>query len=137
MAVGNIEKRGTNSYRLTVSGGSDVNGKRIKYQKTIKAKSEREAGKALAMFVADIEAGKVQKEPSPQKMTFSEFTTLYLENYAMPNLSGTTVSEYRRMLAVHLLPRFGDRPLNSIRPLDALALYGDMERDGARVDGKP
>ena len=58
MAVGNIEKRGTNSYRLTVSGGSDVNGKRIKYQKTIKAKSEREAGKALAMFVADIEAGK-------------------------------------------------------------------------------
>lgn len=137
MAVGNIEKRGVNSYRLTVSGGSDANGKRIKYQKTIKAKSDREAGKALALFIADIEAGKIQKESQPHEMTFAEFTTLYLQNYAKTNLSGTTVSEYKRILDVHLLPRFGARPLNSIKPLDALTLYGELEKDGARIDGKP
>ena len=136
MSVGNIEKRGVNSYRLTVSGGSDRNGKRIKYQKTIKAKSEREAGKALALFIADIEAGKIQKEPPPHEMTFSEFTDLYLNNYAMTNLSGTTVSEYKRILNVHLLPRFGARPLSSIRPLDALSLYAELGQDGIRHDGK-
>lgn len=100
MPIGNIEKRGVNSFRLTVSGGSDANGKRIKYQKTIKAKSEREAEKALALFVADIESGKVGKEsvPAPHETTFSEFTALYLDNYATTNLSGTTVSEYKGSL---------------------------------------
>ena len=136
MGIGNIEKRGVDSYRLTVSGGFDDTGKRIKYQKTIKAKSAREASKQLAFFVADIEAGKIQKE-TKHEMTFAEFSELYLHNYAETNLSGTTLSEYRRILAVHLLPRFGERPIKSIRPLDALELYGDMQKDGARIDGKP
>ena len=41
--VGNIEKRGENSYRLRVSGGYTGEGKRITYKKTIQAKSKKEA----------------------------------------------------------------------------------------------
>ena len=43
--VGNIEKRGENSYRLRVSGGYTGNGKRIIYKKTIQTKSKTEAQK--------------------------------------------------------------------------------------------
>ena len=43
--VGNIEKRGENSYRLRVSGGYTGDGKRITYKKTIQAKNKTEAQK--------------------------------------------------------------------------------------------
>ena len=48
--VGNIEKRGENSYRLRVSGGYTGEGKRIIYKKTIQAKNKTEAEKELALF---------------------------------------------------------------------------------------
>lgn len=136
MSIGSVEKRGVSSYRLTVSGGVDPFGKRIKYQKTVKVNSERAAQKELALFVAEIESGSVQAAKAPP-LTFAQFSNMYLENYALTNLSGTTVAEYKRILAVHLLPRFGAQPLNSIRPLDALSLYSDLSHDGARMDGKP
>lgn len=47
--VGNIEKRGENSYRLRVSGGYTGEGKRIIYKKTIQAKNKTEAEKELAL----------------------------------------------------------------------------------------
>ena len=40
--VGNIEKRGENSYRLRVAGGYTGTGKRITYKKTIQAKNKTE-----------------------------------------------------------------------------------------------
>jgi integrase len=46
--AGSLEKRGKESWRLTVSGGFDANGKRIRYTKAIKASSRREAEKELA-----------------------------------------------------------------------------------------
>ena len=57
MSLGSIEKRGEGKYRLTVSGGFDLNGKRIKKRKTIEAKNEKDAKKQLALFIAEIERG--------------------------------------------------------------------------------
>lgn len=55
--VGNIEKRGENSYRLRVSGGYTGEGKRIIYKKTVQAKNKNEARKELALFISEIETG--------------------------------------------------------------------------------
>lgn len=49
--VGNIEKRGENSYRLRVSGGYTGEGKKIIYKKTVQAKNKNEARKELALFI--------------------------------------------------------------------------------------
>ena len=65
--VGNIEKRGENSYRLRVSGGYTGNGKRIIYKKTIQTKSKTEAQKELALFISEIETGQAL---SSKKMRF-------------------------------------------------------------------
>lgn len=43
--VGNIEKRGENSYRLRVSGGYTGEGKRIIYKKTVQAKNKNKLEK--------------------------------------------------------------------------------------------
>ena len=58
--MGNIEKRGENKYRLTVSAGFKPDGSRQYIRKTITAKSEREAGKKLALFMAEVENSKIR-----------------------------------------------------------------------------
>lgn len=55
--VGNIEKRGENSYRLRVSSGYSGEWKRITYKKIIQAKNKTEAQKELALFISEIETG--------------------------------------------------------------------------------
>ena len=49
--AGYLEKRGKRSWRLIVSHGFDSYGNRIKYTKSIKANSRREADKELVNFV--------------------------------------------------------------------------------------
>ena len=56
--VGNIEKRGENSYRLRVSAGYTDDGKRIMYKKTVQARNKSEARKELALFISEIETDK-------------------------------------------------------------------------------
>ena len=60
-----------------VSHGFDSSGNRIKYTKSIKANSRREADKELVNFVYEIENGIVLQNSS---MTFKEFTDLWAKN---------------------------------------------------------
>ena len=69
--AGYLEKRGKRSWRLIVSHGFDSYGNRIKYTKSIKANSRREADKELVNFVYEVENGIVLQNSS---MTFKEFT---------------------------------------------------------------
>ena len=55
--AGYLEKRGKHSWRLIVSHGFDSYGNRIKYTKSIKANSRREADRELDKFVNQIEKG--------------------------------------------------------------------------------
>lgn len=133
MAVGNIEKRGENKYRLTVSGGFDCDGKRIKYRKTITAKSEREAKKMLAIFVTEIEKGEYV---DTKKMTFKELCDKWHEDYAIHNLEAKTLARYKELLKFNILPAIGRLKLEQIKPMHLLDLYTAMTKDGARRDGK-
>ncbi|MDN5325834.1 MAG: integrase, partial [Moorella sp. (in: firmicutes)] len=45
--AGWVEKRGGNKWRLNVQGGTDAEGKRKVYRKTVEASSRREAEKLL------------------------------------------------------------------------------------------
>lgn len=133
MNFGNIEKRGENSFRLTVSGGYDNEGKRIKHQKTVKVKSEREARKQLASFISDIEKGIFT---SSEKLTFKEFSKHWYKNYAETNLEATTLTRYLELLEFNIYPTIGNLRLDQIKPLHLLNLYSDLAKDGARRDGK-
>ena len=55
--AGYLEKRGKRSWRLIVSHGFDSYGNRIRYTKSIKANSRREADKELVNFVYEVENG--------------------------------------------------------------------------------
>lgn len=121
--VGNIEKRGENSYRLRVSGGYTGDGKRITYKKTIQAKNKTEAQKELALFISEIETGQAL---SAKKMRLRDYAEFWINNYAIPNLSPKTYERYKSMLKARILPYLGNMYLDKIQPMQLMYLYQEL-----------
>ena len=123
IVVGNIEKRGENSYRLRVSWGYTGDGKRIIYKKTVETKNKTEAEKELALFIAEIETGQAL---SAKKLRFRDYSEFWINNYAIPNLSPKTYERYRSMLKSRILPYLGNMYLDKIQPMQLIYLYQEL-----------
>ena len=123
--AGSIEKRGKNSYRLTVSEGFDLNGNPMIHRKTVHG-SKKDAKVELAKFVTEVQNGLVVDGKS---LRFSEFTEIWKRDYGSKELAPTTYKRYCRMLETRLLPYFGHFYINKIRPTDIMKFYDLLEKD--------
>lgn len=85
-----------------------------RYSQTVKAKTDTEADKLLALFVAEVEKGVFYKS---SKIKFVEFAQLFLDKYATDNLSETTVRDYKSRLNKYILEDIGNMYLSSIKRL--------------------
>ena len=131
---GTIEKRGENKYRLTVSGGTDADGRRIRHRKTVTASSDREAEKLLLQYIAELEGNDYYE---PEKMHFKTFAYKWLEEYVKPNLAVKTYVRYKELLEKRVIPALGNLTLDRIKPLHIVEFLNSLRQDGARLDGKP
>ncbi len=131
--AGHLEKRGKDTYRLIVGGGVDQHGNRIKHTKTIKATSKKQAEKALAAFVTEVEN---HQYISPSRLTLSDFSERWLRDYVDVNLAPKTAQIYRDKLNDRILPALGHLKLEQIKPLHILDFYSSLQKDGIRSDGK-
>ncbi len=130
--AGSIEKRGKNSYRLTVSEGFDLNGKPMIHRKTIHG-TKKEAEVELAKFVTEVQNGLVIDGKS---LKFSEFVDVWKRDYGSKELAPTTYKRYCRMLETRILPYFGHFYINKIRPTDIMKFYDLLEKDTQLVRKK-
>ena len=130
--AGSIEKRGKNSYRLTVSEGFDLNGKPMIHRKTIHG-TKREAEVELAKFVTEVQNGLIIDGKS---LKFSEFTEIWKRDYGSKELAPSTYKRYCRMLETRLLPYFGHFYINKIKPTDIMKFYDLLEKDTQLVRKK-
>lgn len=130
--AGSLEKRGKESWRLTVSSGFDANGKRIKYTRTTRASSKREAEKELAKFVAEVEAGTYVQ---PSKMTLAAFVDEWMKHYAEKQLAPKTLSNYREALKLRILPALGHLRLDAIKPMHLLSFIDNIQEEGIKKGG--
>lgn len=121
--VGNIEKRGNNSYGLRVSGVYIGEGKRIIYKKTVQSKNKNEARKELALFISEIETVQVL---SAKKIRFRDYSDFWINNYAIPNLSTKTYERYKSMLRSRILPYLRNMYLDKIQPMQLMYLYQEL-----------
>ncbi|MDQ0917583.1 site-specific integrase [Paenibacillus sp. V4I5] len=128
-----LEKRGPDSWRLTVELGFDTNGKRIRKRKTVSNMTKREAEKALAKFVTEIEIGEYI---APQKMSFGYFVEEWKIKYASKELAPKTLKNYSVHLKNHILPVLGHKQIDQIQPMHILSLLEDLGKTGARKDGR-
>ncbi len=123
--AGSIEKRGKNSYRLTVAEGFDLNGKPMIHRKTVHG-TKKDAEVELAKFVTEVQNGLVVDGKS---LRFSEFTEIWKRDYGSKELAPSTYKRYCRMLETRLLPYFGHFYINKIRPTDIMKFYDLLEKD--------
>ena len=130
--AGSIEKRGKNSYRLTVAEGFDLNGKPMIHRKTVHG-TKKDAEVELAKFVTEVQNGLVIDGKS---LKFSEFTEIWKRDYGSKELAPSTYKRYCRMLETRLLPYFGHFYINKIRPTDIMKFYDLLEKDTQLVRKK-
>lgn len=130
--AGSIEKRGKNSYRLTVAEGFDLNGKPMIHRKTVHG-TKKDAEIELAKFVTEVQNGLVVDGKS---LRFSEFTEIWKRDYGSKELAPTTYKRYCRMLETRILPYFGHFYINKIRPTDIMKFYDLLEKDTQLVRKK-
>ncbi len=130
--AGSIEKRGKNSYRLTVSEGFDLNGNPMIHRKTVHG-TKKDAEVELAKFVTEVQNGLVIDGKS---LKFSEFTEIWKRDYGSKELAPSTYKRYCRMLETRLLPYFGHFYINKIRPTDIMKFYDLLEKDTQLVRKK-
>lgn len=110
---GHIRKRGS-TYSIVVDVGLDENGKRK--QKWISGfKTKKEAEAALAELINEVESGTFIMS---NNVKVDKFLKYWLDNYAKPNLSPTTVYGYEIIIEKHLTPFFKDIELQKLRPID-------------------
>ncbi len=114
-----VQKRGENSYRLTCYH----EGKR--YRKTIKAKSKTEAKNRAAAFEAKIS---LTKEKDYSKIILAKFAQKWLDR-KRDNLAAKTLVSYKGTLNRHILPYFGRRKINSLKPIDFVDFYDYLKKE--------
>jgi integrase len=134
--LASIEKRGSNSYRLTVVIGYEADGTPIRERKTVKAKNPTEAKKQLTLFEAEILNGHYLK--IEEKMTLSAFYKEWLEKYANDgnNLTPDTRQNYINILNKRIIPKYGHMKLADIKTIHIVNFMNDLKKDGKRLDGK-
>ena len=126
--AGSIEKRGENSYRLTISAGADGNGKRIKHTKTVSCTSEREAEKELARFIVAVEN---QQHATSGKMTLTGLYEYWKEHHALKNLAPTTVACYN-FIYPRIKTALGQKRIDKIEPRHIQAFLANLAEPGIK-----
>jgi len=132
--AGYYQKTESGKYRLFASGGSGPGGARKRLTQTVSAKSDREAEKLLAKFVAEVEKGEFIE---PSKLSFAEFVERWLKNYGESSLAPKTLYSYKDMLKKYIIPSLGHLQIEQIRPMHLVELYRNLGEDGVRHDKKP
>jgi len=112
--------RGT-TYQLVVFVGVDERGKSRYLRETVTG-TRRDAEKRLAQLIAAVDAGQVG---ATTKMRLSDLVDAWWDA-CTGHLSPHTRIGYRGMLDRYVLPRFGSRRLDKIKPLDLERWYARL-----------
>ena len=115
-----IEQRGPCSWRVTVSAGYKV-GKQQRIRRSFKfpeewsiEKQRKEVGKKAAILYSEFFNNQIVPG---RDMLFSEFSDLWLKEYAKVNLEDKNYYGAQSRLKLHILPYFGNLRLSKIRTL--------------------
>jgi len=129
-----IEKRGK-SYRIIVSNGYDVNGKQIREKMTWTPEpgmSARQIEKALNREATLFEERVRHQVTQNGSIRLVDFTELFLEQYARPNLKRKTVFGYERLMGI-INQALGHIKLKDLKPGHIAAFYSNLQEEGMRA----
>ena len=139
-SIKKIEGKTGISYKITVSCGYDINGKKIIETATFKpdpSLTPKKMEKAAQEFANDFERQvKNGAAMDGRKVTLKVFADRWIEEYAKPKLQAGTVKKYGEELNDKILPVLGHLKLAEIKPHTVNAFFLSLTKDGVRRDGK-
>ena len=112
---GGIDQRGENSWRLRYYVGDD------RHSLTFRG-TKKEATEKLRSLLSEADKG---VHVAPDKKTLKEWAAEWI-NLKAAERQHKTVARYEDLLAKHVLPKLGDRPLQQIKPIEIQLLYAEM-----------
>lgn len=140
MKRGHIEKRGPRTYRITIYTGRKLpDGSYDRYRETLvgtgtEKEAERQAQQRLRELLVQLDKNRLM---NPGSMTFGEFLDIWLSDYVEPNNDIRTHEEYKAHVENRLKPQLGEIGLSKLAPIHISRFYASLQKDGARLDGKP
>lgn len=129
-------KNGT-TYRITVSGGFDTSGKRIRHRMTYKPEpgmTARQTEKAVQRAAADFERSIEQGYALDNKQTFAEYAAYALDMKERTGIRATTLDRYRGLLE-RINAAIGHIKLADLRPQHLNSFYKNLSEPGLRTGG--
>lgn len=127
-------KTGT-TYRISVSGGFDSTGKRIRHRMTWKptpGMTSRQIEKAVQRAAMDFERSIEQGYVLDQKQTFAEYATYVLDLKERDGTKAKTLDRYRELM-IRINPAIGHIKLADLRPQHLNAFYKNLMEPGIRL----
>lgn len=126
-------KKGT-SYRITVAGGFDCSGKRIRHRMTYKPEpgmTARQTEKAVQRAAADFERSIEQGYALDNRQTFAEYAAYVIDLKERTGTKHRTVDDYRRLLT-RTNQAIGHMAVQDIRAVHLNRFYKNLSESGIR-----
>ena len=125
------------SYRITVSGGFDTAGKRIRHRMTYKPEpgmTARQTEKAVQRAAADFERSIEQGYALDNRQTFAEYAAYVLDLKERDGTKAKTLDRYKELM-IRINQAIGHLKLADIRPQHLNSFYKNLAEPGIREGG--
>lgn len=129
---GSIEKRGKDSYRLTVYGENDGKGNynEARHRKTVHAINKTEAEEELTKFMYEVQTGQYM---NMENLLFRDLVKDWYKNHLFGK-SPRTIEGYESNIRLRIMPSFGHLPLNKIKKTRIIAFFDKLKQPGCEFN---
>lgn len=132
--MANITERSNGSYRITVSLGYDIYGKKLRETTTFTPDptlTPKKKQKAVEDFAREFEQKVLGGYAMDgRKISLVDFVTRWKEEWAKVKLQPRTVESYGLILDQQILPKIGHLKLAELKPATLNRLFIDMKKTG-------
>ena len=125
------------SYRISVSGGVDISGRRIRHRmiwKPSAGMTPKQTEKAVQRAAADFERSIEQGFALDNRQTFAEYADYVLDLKQRTGTKLRTIERYKDMMA-RINQAIGHIKLADLRPQHLNSFYKNMAEPGIRIGG--
>lgn len=138
--MASIEKRGKNSYQITISAGFNSDGTRIRHKQTVvipgdpeSAAHQRELKRQVALFTAEVEKGTVTVSGSIKLKDFIDTVWFPLHvTRKDKELAPKTIWRYKQLLS-RINYALGHIKLKNLKPAHILDFISNLSEPGVRI----
>ena len=131
--MASITKISKGKYRLFVSAGRGIDGKRIRYSRTVKATGMDHAEKLLKTFEKEVMHDEL---PLPRNMNFKQLWELYLRDHVEVYCKPMTLQWYKER-ETRLVAVFGHMKVTLIKPTHISNYYAVLKNPDKKIGGLP